>query len=267
MDVPTQILAELINTEAITSTIFRHTYYAPEIASSALPGQFIMVHVGAGYDPLLRRPFSIHRVKEEYIQILFKVVGKGTLILSEKKAGEKADLIGPLGKGFKLVSGRKILVGGGLGIAPLLFLASIMQKQKETQGEVRVMLGACDRVEIEPFCQEFANTGAQVIIATDNGSLGHCGFVTELLLQDIEKDYPKKTQVYSCGPYPMMAKVASICKEAHLNCQVSLETMMACGLAACLGCAVPSAEKGNKYLHVCKDGPVFEAGKVIWNKA
>ena len=267
MDVPAQIQAELIKTEAISNTIFRQTYNAPEIASSAVPGQFIMVQIGAGYDPLLRRPFSIHQVQQNSIKVLFKVVGKGTRVLAEKRVGERVDLVGPLGNHFEWDKGLKILIGGGMGIAPLLFLAAAMQQNNGANGDIRVLLGACDRVEIEPFYQEFENTGTEVFIATDNGSLGHCGFVTDLFQQSIENIHPKQATVFSCGPHPMMAKVAAISMEANLACQVSLETTMACGIAACLGCAVKAAGTGKKYLHVCKDGPVFDAAKVDWGRS
>lgn len=262
-----QLRAEIVRTERITADICRLTVHAPEIAAAAQPGQFAMVRAGIGSDPLLRRPFSLHQVSAEgKVQILFKVVGKGTRLLSLLQVGDRLDLNGPLGQGFRPPTRRKLcLVGGGMGIAPLLFLAKELSRQKEER-EIKVFLGARSREELLELNANFEVLGLQPLLATDDGSLGHHGLVTELLLAEVGAG--EEAQIYCCGPTPMMKAVARICRGNDWPCQVSLETEMACGVAACLGCAVEKAkccqQTEQDYLHVCKDGPVFEAKELAW---
>lgn len=265
MDIPCQIVSEIDNIEKITDDIIRLTVIAPDIANAAVPGQFVMVRLGKELDPLLRRPFSIHRVGNNgSLQILFKVVGKGTRLLSSMTKGQLLDIVGPLGKGFKVGKGAKYIVGGGMGIAPLLFLAQSLLK-KDSPSDITIMLGARTKSEIEKLANDFTERGLTVHVATDDGSYGHHGFVTDFLLQELDQKGNGVT-VLSCGPRPMLKKVAMICKEDNVECQVSLETMMACGIAACLGCAMKKAtpKKELSYVHVCKDGPVFNVGDIAW---
>jgi len=247
--------------EAFTGDLFRLTVHAPRIAGAAKPGQFVMVRVRETFDPLLRRPLSVHRVSSSdgTIGLLFKVIGKGTRILSGLKPGMEIDLIGPLGKGFQLVPEDSVcMVGGGVGIAPLLFLAQSLIESGSAPAESHVLLGARNRAELEKPAGEFVELGYPVNTATDDGSLGHHGFVTDLLDEVVSK----VKQVYVCGPFPMMRIAALKCRDAGVPCQVSLESNMACGLRACLGCAV-RAENG-EYMHVCANGPVFSADEVSW---
>lgn len=266
-----KIAAELVRKEQITSDIFRLTLQVPEIASAAAPGQFVMLKAGIGHGPpLLRRPFSIHNVSiEGTIQILFKVVGGGTFYLSERQPGEILSVVGPLGRGYVLPGqGANVcLVGGGMGIAPLFYLARKLLSSKIKAGDIKVLIGAASAVEIKSLELDFSALGPAVFTATDDGSTGHHGLVTDLLSDKLESD--RHWLIYSCGPQPMMRAVATDCLRKNRPCQVSMETMMACGISACLGCAIPSsfayaAEKNRPYLHVCKDGPVFEAGDVKW---
>ena len=246
--------------EALTSEVIRLTVHAPNISSAAQPGQFVMIKVGEGLDPLLRRPFSIHRVNSDWtLSFLFKIIGKGTRVLGGLTTGASVDLIGPLGNGFNLQpKGPFCMIGGGMGIAPLYFLAQKF-RQSESQGNNHpVLLGAQTQTELLFLAEEFTDIGYSVLTATDDGSLGHQGFVTELLdelLQQVK-------QVYVCGPMPMMRIVALKCQDAGIDCEVSLETHMACGLGACLGCTFPASAGG--YKHVCKDGPVLSANEVVW---
>lgn len=240
--------------------VCRVSLFSPDISRSAKPGQFVMVKTGENYsnDPLLRRPFSIHSIKGDTLVLAFKVVGRGTQWLSEKTEGGNIGLLGPLGRGFDIQGvNEHYLVGGGMGIAPLLFLAERI-RQLLPQDKIIVLLGAKTEKEllaVENF-RNFENVDLQ--IATDDGSVGRHGLVTDLI--------PKSSQgqVYCCGPWPMMKAVAKKCNSLKLACQVSLETMMACGIGACLGCAVEGVDFiKSGYLHVCKDGPVFDA-KDIW---
>jgi len=150
------------------------------------------------------------------------------------------------------------LIGGGMGIAPLYFLAKRLLRTTETPERDFVFLGARNREELTLFADEFFDLGYTVKTATDDGSMGHHGFVTELL----DPALPVVERLYTCGPFAMMKICADMAKGVGVHCQVSLETHMACGLGACLGCAVTGAEHG--YLHVCRQGPVFDAGEVAW---
>ncbi len=253
---------ELVRSEVIARDVVRLTLNAPEIAAAALPGQFVMIQIAPGKDPLLRRPFSIHQTSSEgTLQILFKVVGRGTELLAHAKVGEQLSLIGPLGKGFVLGEpGNACLVGGGMGIAPMLFLASRFQQLAKQGSAPKVILGARNRDELAPLIGDFKNLGLEVLAATDDGSLGHHGLVTDVLKKiNLSPDFT----VYSCGPRPMMAAIHHLCLKENIRCQVSVETVMACGMGACLGCAVPL--KAGGYAHACSDGPVFEAGELLWS--
>ena len=254
-------LAEIIRREQVAEDIYRFTVKAPDIATASGPGQFVMVLTGEGMDPLLRRPFSVHQVAEGgMVQILLKVIGKGTQAIANMEVGQKMDVLGPIGRGFSVASDSlHFLVGGGIGIAPLLFLAKRILKKNEPSS-IKVLLGARTKDEIAVLAEDFESMGLAVETITEDGSLGKQGLVTDLMI-DLQQGQP--VMVYSCGPHPMLRAVVDVCQKNSWGCQVSLETMMACGLAACLGCAVMKADmKG--YVHVCKDGPVFNAGDVAW---
>ncbi len=253
--------AEIVRTEKLADDIYRFTMKAPDIAADSKPGQFVMVRAGEGMDPLLRRPFSVHQVAEGgLVQILFKVVGKGTQALANLQPGQQMDVLGPLGRGFAHNTHcLNYLVGGGIGIAPLFFLAKKMLLKNEPS-TIQVLLGARTKDEITTLVDDFESMGLGVQVATEDGSLGKQGLVTDLMAS-LQHENP--AMVYACGPYPMLRAVVGVCRDKSWDCQVSLETIMACGLAACLGCAVLRADmKG--YVHVCKDGPVFNADDVAW---
>lgn len=260
MDQAGQENATITRTEQLAPDIFRITVRAPGIARASRPGQFVMVRVADAYDPLLRRPFSIHQViAPDHVQILFRVVGKGTGILAEAAVGRELDLVGPLGRGFHITRQQLLcLVGGGMGIAPLLFLAKRLLQVPE-KPEILVLVGAGTKAELLALAGDLERMGLEVRTATDDGSLGHHGLVGDLLA-GLDS---RVRRAYVCGPYPMMRAVAAQCRSLGWACEVSLETMMACGLAACLGCAIPRKE-GEGYLHVCKHGPVFDAEEVAW---
>ncbi|MCX5874776.1 MAG: dihydroorotate dehydrogenase electron transfer subunit [Deltaproteobacteria bacterium] len=256
--------AEIVRQEQLTPEIFRLTLKAPEIARSARPGQFVMVQTTSCYDPLLRRPLSIHQtVADEQVQLMYKVVGKGTRLLAGMTPGQKLSLTGPLGHGFELAGKQAIcLVGGGMGIAPLYFLAREILRTNKPPKCV-VLLGARTAAEFGPLPRDFMDIGiTETLLATDDGSLGHHGFVADLLAQHLNPSH--QWSVCTCGPHPMMKAVVGQCRKQGWECQVSLETMMACGISACLGCATPRADLSGPYLHVCKDGPVFKAEEVAW---
>jgi dihydroorotate dehydrogenase electron transfer subunit len=255
----------ITKTEHLSTDIVRLTFHAPTIAACASPGQFVNIKTGLGFDPLLRRPLSIHHVSEDgHVQVIFKILGKGTNALAELKQGQSLNIVGPLGNHFKTGEAAVCLIGGGLGIAPLFFLAKTILAKNETS-KLKIILAARNKTELSSFTPDFEYLGVTLHLATDDGSLGHHGLVTEIIPSVLSE--PIKWQVCTCGPQPMMRAVAAICRKYRWSCQVSLETMMACGISACLGCAVASSgtdSKGPKYLHVCQDGPIFWESDIQW---
>jgi dihydroorotate dehydrogenase electron transfer subunit len=231
---------------------------------SAAPGQFVTLHLPGNLTPLLRRPFSIHRMIKQNgaftgIEILYKVVGGFTEKLSRAVTGDTVDLLGPVGNGFTISENLRnvALVGGGIGIAPLVFLADVLAEKGICPSESIVCLGG--RTSRDILCQhDFQTAGLTVRTATDDGSEGKKGLVTDLLA-----DWIKTTRlhmpdmIYACGPMPMLRAVADIARQNNLPCELSVETIMACGLGACLGCAINKDDASGKYQHVCIDGPVF----------
>jgi len=247
--------------EQFSSDHWRLTLAAPRIAAAARPGQFVMVRPGAGRDPLLGRPFSLHRTTEEgTIQIYFKVVGRGTELIAAVRPGSQLAVFGPLGRGYRLKEeAGAVVVGGGLGIAPLLFLAEEIRRKKPAYSADSLLLGARRHDELAPLLGDFAACGLQLQTATDDGSLGHHGLITDLLG---ELRIPEGSVVYTCGPEPMMAAVAAFCRRSGLSCQASVESVMACGMGACLGCSRLNHQ--GDYTHVCLNGPVYDAEELIW---
>lgn len=253
--------AEIIFHHNIAGPYYKLKLYSPYIYKNAKPGQFAMFRVGETSDPLLRRPFSIHKKNpDKTIEILYKIVGKGTRFLSTLVKGCEIDVIGPLGNGFKIDKRIKshILVAGGIGIAPLLFLAHELARDKNNM--MLLFIGARNKEDI--LCiQDFKKLNAKINISTEDGSLGKQGLISilfELFLADLNG---QKIAVYSCGPNNMLREIHRLAAAKGLPCQVSLEARMGCGIGACLGCAVEGKEG---YEKVCIDGPVFDAGEIVW---
>lgn len=231
-------------------------YMSPAMAAQAQPGQFVNVRTGQGHDPLLRRPISIHDVnaQTDCISLLYKVVGRGTGILSQVALNQDLDVMGPLGRGFTLASAgsRVLLAGGGMGIAPLGYLA---RKLKENGCEVTVLYGA-ESLEQAVALKLFRDLGIECRLATFDGSGGRKGFVTVLL--DAIDPVPDYERLYCCGPPAMMNRIADWARKHHLAAEFSLEEHMACGVGACLGCACKLRPEDHGYAKICKDGPVFD---------
>lgn len=230
---------------------------------TAVPGQFIMLRIGDHLDPLLRRPFSIHRliVRDaafQGIELLYKVVGTGTEKLSRLGPGNRVDILGPLGNGFH-VGGhvqRAIIVAGGIGVAPMPFLATHLLANAIAPSQCQVFIGGKSKNDL--LCRDdFSALGMQVHATTDDGSSGDQCLVTDPV--EIEISNRKPDIIFACGPLPMLSCVVGIAAKHDIECQVSIETMMACGMGACLGCAVERRHQSQKYLHACLDGPVFDA--------
>ncbi|TSA13081.1 MAG: dihydroorotate dehydrogenase electron transfer subunit [Deltaproteobacteria bacterium] len=254
-----QVTATVLENRFVASSVYRLRIEAPAIARVVRPGQFLMLRVGQTLDPLLRRPFSIHAVHDSRtVDILYRVVGKGTNLLTAIKKGGKLDIVGPLGRGFSWREDLpSLFVAGGMGIAPLFFLAQIIT-QNGTGAKTSVLIGARNKIEL--LCvKELKAMGLQVEAATEDGSAGKRGLVTDLLTRKIITSRPV---LYTCGPYPMLRAVAHLAREHGLSCQVSLESFMACGLGACLGCVAEM--RNGDLVRVCKEGPVFDAYEVAW---
>ena len=236
---------------------------APDIAKWAMPGQ--IVHVLCGEGTTLRRPISVCETVGDCIRLCYEVRGKGTEWMKNRKPGEKISILGALGHGFSHKSGeRALLVGGGIGIYPLL---SIGKKVRADRDEVRAVFGFRN-VSLINYVSEFEQNEIAVSVITDDGSSGRRGFVTELVREALAEE--NIDVVYVCGPRGMMAAVAAICEEAGVRCEVSMEERMGCGVGACLACVCKTMFKdnegvvGEKYKRVCMDGPVFDSKEIIW---
>ena len=231
---------------------FALTLQHPDTMPEMMPGQFVEVEVKGCRDVMLRRPISIHDVDYERntLTLLIQVVGKGTLQLSTLTVGNTLNIIYPLGHGFTVEGRQVLLVGGGAGIAPLLFLSKQLAAKNI---QTTIILGG-RTADLIPVRTPFAAYG-DLYVATDDGSMGEKGMVTQH-----SKFSQKYDKIYTCGPTPMMKAVARHAMANGIACEVSLENMMACGLGACL-CCVCDTEEGNKC--VCKEGPVFDAKKLV----
>jgi len=226
---------------------------SPSIAISASPGQFCNVKVSENTTPLLRRPFSICDVEGESVYFLFDIHGEGTKILSQKKIGDKLEILGPLGNGFQFQGDYEtaIIIAGGLGSAPFPFLTKKLSDYKD----VISLVGARNKDLV------ITHNLRNVSVATDDGSIGFHGTVIDLLKRKIEALSKNKFRIFACGPNPMLKALQLYCNESNLDCQISLESVMACGFGICQGCPIDSAD-GESYLLVCKDGPVFDSKAV-----
>ncbi len=260
----------VISQEEVARGIFLMRLRAPEIAAAVQPGQFVNIQVQAQsagqISPLLRRPFSVCQVDraEDSIAIIWKIVGLGTRILASHRPGAVLSVIGPLGSGYQLPTNvaRLALVAGGLGIAPMPLLAEFLQQRGFA---FDALIGARTMAELWGE-KELSACGGRITCATDDGSAGHHGLVTDLLhdwLQRAEAGEPRR--IFACGPMPMLQRVAEICRRANVVAQVAIETIMGCGFGICMGCNTEPAEgvqKFGRYLLACLDGPVFESNKI-----
>ena len=246
--------AEVIEKRMVYPGLYLFRLSAPGIAMNANPGQFVEVDAGKGF--FLRRPFSIQDVRENILEILVKVVGEGTKVLVENTS--HWNLMGPLGNNFDLDrDGVKILVGGGVGTAPLKFL---LKHFRNNGDDAEFLVGARTGDEI-PVHQD-DEIRSCLLISTDDGSQGFHGNVVGLLDRIIDNE--DKPYIYSCGPLPMLKALKEYMVKHNLEGEFSLESRMACGMGVCQGCAVPV---GDGFKLVCHDGPVFpyrELGERFW---
>lgn len=232
--------------------IFSNTEISPNIYELVLdgdfhgsPGQFYMLRGWEGLDPFLPRPISIADIDNGRIKFLYEVKGRGTHIISRLNKGDSLSLLGPLGNGFDIkVEGKIALITGGIGIAPMLYLA------KQLSGEIHIYSGFRNNAYFLDQIRPYVKT---VNIATENGSIGHKGLVTDLFDPE-DFDF-----IYACGPIPMMKAVLSMC-QGKVPVFLSMENHMACGIGACLGCTIETIRGMER---VCKEGPVFKGEEVV----
>ena len=253
------------------------TIVAPDIGERVIPGQFINIRCGRDRSFILRRPFSIYRVHKRggwasTIEIVFDLRGPGTRYLSELRSHSIIDLMGPLGRGFSLPNDRAhcLLVGGGIGAAPLFFLADELRNEGH---RVDVVLGArSSRLLLNPI--DVRRLASVYRITTDDGSAGQKGRVTDALSEMIDRC--ESDVVYTCGPHPMLAAVAGVCVDKKVPVQVAVEELMGCGFGVCMTCVIPvrpaKARRGNaaneiNYQRSCTEGPVFNGASVVWDGA
>lgn len=266
-----------------------HGYFCIAVEAEGLrptfrPGQFFMLRVENGSDPLLPRAYSIYRMSRgrrgrgARVDFLYKIVGRGTAQLSRLQAGAALDLLGPLGNEFTVPPGTTelLLVAGGIGVPPVIALAEALAARRRNGHGGRsqrpamvAFLGGRSKDDI--LCAaDFRRAGARLRVATEDGSAGRRGLVTDLLERHLAGQQAAGRAIHACGPPGMLQRVAEVAAAHGVPCQLSMEAPMGCGIGICMGCAIPvrglEADGGPavRYRLCCKDGPVFEADEVVW---
>lgn len=282
--------AKIVEQKKIAQGFYKMRLRSAYLAKNSKPGQFVDIRCSDGGEILLRRPLGVHKIWNGGIEMLYEVVGKGTELLSRNVTGDTIDVIGPLGNGFSfkrstvpaLQAGRHgprstVLVAGGIGVAPLFALAEALVRSPQAaihskSKKIHVLIGSRKKEQI--LCvKDFKKLGAEVIIYTEDGSLGKKGLVTDGLNSLLSTIDHRLLTIYACGPTAMLKIIAKIAETKGAVCQVSMEERMACGVGVCLGCPVKvrtasmqyvQHNKQYEYKMVCKDGPVFDAREIVW---
>ncbi|OAQ21752.1 dihydroorotate dehydrogenase electron transfer subunit [Thermosulfurimonas dismutans] len=251
--------ARVVSQREVSPGYFLLKLEAPEIAHQARPGQFVKITAWEGRDPLLPRPFSIHEVKDSHLWILYQRRGLGTKLLSKIHRGETVWLSGPFGRPFPLPEeGSVWLVAGGVGVAPFFFYAGVLRTHNIP---FRFFYGARSKGDLLRL--KHLQSLGKLRIATEDGSLGYQGFVTDLIKVQLEQEDRPKMMV-ACGPPGMLSAVGQIGEAYGIPTYLSLEAFMACGQGLCLGCVVQRRRGG--YLRVCLEGPAVDSREVALDK-
>lgn len=245
----------------------------PEAFLGSVPGQFVMLRREEGDLPFLGRPFSIHSLYningETVMEILYRISGRGTALIARLKADDSVTILGPLGRGFDLPRGKKniVLIAGGMGIAPLLYLAEYCLRERRDESAKTVLYFGAQSSHYLCGLDRLSRLCSSLKLSTDDGTAGYHGPVTDLVADDAPLFERDDSALFACGPYGMMKETARIAGELSIPCQVSVEEKMACGIGACLGCAVrANGEKRSEgFMRVCKEGPVFDSREIDWN--
>ncbi|MFQ6618817.1 MAG: dihydroorotate dehydrogenase electron transfer subunit [Fidelibacterota bacterium] len=256
-----RLILDVLSNENIGKNLFQLCLNHNFKLKSAHPGQFVNIKIDNSFTPLLRRPFSISRIIRNEIIIIYKIVGRGTAILSRKKRGDTVDILGPLGKGFTLPGKDAhyiILAAGGTGTAPLIFLRESLMEEGFNP---IFFIGAKSKDELI-YSKDFG----EAILCTEDGTAGFKGTVIEALF-DFHRKNPGTKSIYACGPEEMLRSISKFSLENGYPCQISTENYMGCGTGLCFGCAVKTSTSfleisDKRYLLACRDGPVFDAQQV-----
>ena len=309
MAAASEVQVEVVSNRQIAPDYFSMRLFGHRHLARFRPGQFLMLGRTDGLDPLLPRAMSIRRARQfpvssfkfrvvepetrnpkletwiAEVEILYKVCGHGTALLAAMRPGRSLRALGPLGNGFEVPRSAMevFLVAGGIGVPPIAALAEgLATRRASRETKMTVFLGGRSKADL--LCAvDFKRVGAKIHVATEDGSAGQKGLVTELLEQYLNTSHSKPPHppftkggyggVYACGPHPMLAALASIAEKYELPYQASLEAGMACGFGACMGCVVPvkggerdlsASQAGRTYRLVCKDGPVFNGRDILW---
>lgn len=245
-----QHVAPVVSNTEIAEGIFLLTVEAKGIARSVQPGQFVNVRSTDGSLPFLRRPFSVSNTRGDLIDLMFNIVGQGTRMMASRRIGDTLDVLGPLGKPFGFAGNFKtaIMVGGGLGVAPFPILTRQLVEEKKS---LLTLLGARSSKHI--VAKDLQNTQ----IATDDGSAGFHGTVVALLESCLQSNALADPKIFGCGPTPMLKALSEFARRSAIECELSLEGDMACGVGLCQGCPVETSHGSRKYALVCVEGPTF----------
>ena len=257
------IEAEVVSSQKVNEHVYKMVFDCPEIAKEAEMGQFINVYLDKG-EMILPRPISIQDADKEKgnLSIMYHIAGKGTEYMANIGVGKKLNIAGPLGNGFEFKNYKKLaIIGGGIGVPPMYYTAKII-KEKHPDAEIQAFIGFRS-AEYAILEAEFKALGVTVTVATDDGSYDYHGNA----LNAFKESGFSADAVFACGPAVMLKFVSAYAAEKGIACQVSMEERMACGIGACVGCAIAIkniSEKGYEFKKVCKDGPVFDGAEVHW---
>jgi dihydroorotate dehydrogenase electron transfer subunit len=261
-------LAPLVRNQPLDGPYVLLTFEHPEVASHARAGQFVMIKAGASAEPPLRRPFSVLETNAAAgtFTLFLKIVGQGSRLLAALRPGDVAQCLGPLGRPFEAPSEDEeaLMVAGGYGIAPFLMLSREIQDRGSSG---RIFYGGRTARDVQ-VPEPFASLSVTIVAATEDGSVGHRGRVTEPLLAYLDERGGRAAALSACGPEPMLRAVTRIARERGLPCQVSLDPWMGCGVGTCLACVVRiqrAVDERPKYRCACTEGPVFDASTVVWD--
>ncbi len=254
---------EIVKNEVIRGPYRRIVFSAPEISAISKPGQFVHVQIPALKDRILRRPFSICNASCGLLTLVYKVVGEGTDALSRMRKGESCELLGPQGNGYMIPKKKDfypIYVCGGYGAASTYLLARKLKRGT-------LLVGARNESDLL-LLDEYRAAGCDVKAATDDGTAGHKGFVTDLLPEVLHNTSGLKPQIFACGPAPMLMALGKLANTLGVPCQLSLDERMCCGIGACFACVVKVKDETNpegwRYSRSCKEGPVYDATEVYY---
>ncbi len=248
----------ILENKKVNDEYFKLIFSSPRLSKKVLPGQFLNIQIEDHHGLLLRRPFSYYRISGSKIEILYEILGRGTGLLAQKRKGHRLKVLGPLGRPFsqKLNGKKRILVAGGVGVPPLVYLAETVEENPKNQF---LLIGCKSKNEVLPK-KELAKVKGEIRYATNDGSYGRRGFVTVLLHDLLKKENPKSLFIQTCGPNVMMSAVMNLAKEFGVEGEASIDERMACGVGACLGCVVETHEG---FKTSCVEGPVFSFSELV----